>query len=144
MTADLRIPDAGLIWVRRGLTLVAIRDPDAGTTCSNHGCRRDRQDGARYCSDACRAADDYPAVRACWRCCAPITHGPGQYCTPECKQAADSQRVRHRDWSAYERAERAPQSNHGTCPTCGAKPGRKCMSANLRTIGRDHKDRPQP
>ena len=143
MTLDLRIPDAGLVWVRRGPTLVASPDPAAGTTCNNHGCKRPRTDGERYCSDACNAADRYNEVRTCWHCFGPVP-GAGKYCSPECKRAADSQIVRDRDWSTYGPRDRNGSRNYGTCPTCGATQGRKCQSRNGNRLGRDHTNRPTP
>lgn len=142
MTTDSRIPDAGLIWVRRGPTYVAIPDPDAGVTCHAQGCKQDRANGQRYCSDTCASADIAPAFNTCWRCCARID-GRGHYCSKECKDAIEASRVRIRDYSERDR-KRNVQHNLGTCPTCHASPGRKCVSVNGNTIGRDHKARPTP
>lgn len=142
MTTDLRIPDAGLIWVRRGLSYVAIPDPDAGTLCHAQGCRRPKEDGRRYCSDACKTADTVPDFLTCWRCFTPI-NGPGHYCPP-CRALAKAEHDRRpRDWSVYRR-NRPPAKYHGTCPTCGATHGQKCRSASGNTVGRDHKARPTP
>lgn len=143
MTVDLRIPDAGLVWVRRGMSYVAVPDPDAGTTCHGPTCKRPRTPGNRYCSDACRAADTHPVIHTCWRCCAPYD-GRGRYCSDACEAAVEAQRNRHRDWSVYDRPERPAPQNYGTCPTCGSTQGQKCRSAKGNTIGRDHKDRPTP